>query len=97
MPYEVALEQLTVYFLFRWWLKAACDDKLWRQAAAAVISVLAIAGLCKPAGGLTKAAILYSKEVEHSEENMELLRRVMEEPMFSLHELLKLLEVYHAV
>lgn len=96
-PYETALEQLTVYFLFRWWLKAACDDKLWRQVAAAVVSVLTVAGLCKPTKNLIKAAMLYSKEVEHSEENMTLLRAVMETPMFSLEELLKLLEVRHAV
>ena len=95
--HETQLEQLTVYFLFRWWLKAACDDKLWQQAAATVVSVLVIAGLCKPIGNLTEAARLYSKEVEHSEENTALLKKAMELPMFSLEELLKLLEVRHAV
>lgn len=96
-PNEIGLEHLTVYFLFRWWLKAACNDKLWQQAAATVISVLTISGLCKPIGDLTQAARLYSKEVEHSEENMMLLRKAMDLPMFSLRELLKLLEVHHAV
>lgn len=96
-PYETQLEHLTVYFLFRWWLKAACDDRLWRQAAAAVVSVLVVAGLCKPIGSITEAARLYSKEVEHSEENMALLRKVMDSPLFSPEELLKLLEVRHAV
>lgn len=94
---EVQLEQLTVYFLFRWWLKAACDDKLWRQAAAVVVSVLTVAGLARPIGSITEAARLYSKEIEHSQENMELLRKAMELPVFSLSELLKLLEVHHAV
>ena len=96
-PYEIPLEQLTVYFLFRWWLKAACNDRLWQQAAACVISVLTVAGLAKPVGNLTEAARLYSKEIEHSEENMALLRKVMELPVFSLEELLKLLEVRHAI
>ena len=96
-PYEIQLEHLAVYFLFRWWLKAACSDKIWQQAAATVVSVLAVAGLCKPIGDLTEAARLYSKEVEHSEENMILLRKAMDLPMFSLNELLKLLEVHHAV
>jgi len=96
-PFEIQLEHLTMYFLFRWWLKAACDDRIWRQAAASVVSVLTIAGLCKPIGDLNEAARLYSKEVEHSEENMILLRKAMELPAFSLDELLKLLEVSHAV
>ena len=96
-PYEIPLEHLTVYFLFRWWLKAACNDKIWQQAAATVISVLTIAGLCKPAKDITEAARMYSKEVEHSDENMALLRKTMDHPMFSLTELLKLLEVRHAV
>ena len=96
-PYAVPLEQLTVYFLFRWWLKAACDDRLWQQAAATVVSVLTVAGLAKYAGSVTEAARLYSKEVEHSEENMTLLRRAMDLPLFSRNELLKLLEVHHAI
>lgn len=96
-PFEIQLEQLTVYFLFRWWLKAACDDQIWRQAAATVVSVLTVSALCKSLDDLTEAARLYSKEVEHSEENLTLLRKAMELPMFSLEELLKLLEVRHAV
>ena len=95
--YTIALEQITVYFLFRWWLKAACDDRLWHQAAATVISVLTIAGLAKPMGTLTEAARHYSKEVEHSEDNLALLRNAMDLPYFSYNELLKLLEVSHAI
>ena len=94
---EIQLEHLTVYFLFRWWLKAACNDKLWQQAAAAVVSVLTIAGLAKHTGGILPAAKLYSKEIEHSEENMALVRKAMDLPMFSRNELLKLLEVPHAI
>lgn len=96
-PYEIPLEQLTMYFLFRRWLKAACNDKLWQQAAATVVSVLTAAGLAKYAGGIEQAARLYSKEVEHSEENMALLCNAMELPVFALPELLKLLEVSHAI
>lgn len=96
-PYELPLEHLTTYFLFRWWLKAACNDRIWQQAAAAVVSVLTVAGLAKSAGSLTEAARLYSKEVEHSEENVALLKDAMELPMFCLNELLKLLEVRHAI
>ena len=91
--HAVALEQLTVYFLFRWWLKAACNGFIWRQAAATVISVLTVAALVKPIGSIQEAARLYSKEVEHSEDNLTLLRRAMELPAFSRDQLLKLLHV----
>ena len=90
-PDSTALEQLTVYFLSRWWLKASCDGYIWRQAAAAVVSVLAVAALAAATGDLQSAARLYSKEVEHSEENMALLRKAMDEPQFGRSALLKLL------
>jgi len=92
-----ALEQLTVYFLFRWWLKAACNGYLWRQAAAAVVSVLTVAAMARTTGDLASAARLYSKEIEHSEDNLTLLRKAMDLPQFSRNELLKLLEVSHAI
>lgn len=95
--HETALEQLAVYFVFRWWLKAACDGALWRQAAAAVISVLAVASLGKICGDLSHAAQLFSKEIEHSQHNLQLLRLAMDLPQFNPDQLLKLLEVSHAV
>ena len=91
------LEHLTVYFLFRWWLKAACNDRIWQQAAATVVSVLTVAGLAKSMGQITEAARLFSKEIEHSEQNLAMMKKAMELPMFSRDELLKLLEVPHAV
>ena len=93
----IRLEHLTVYYLYRWWLKAACDGCLWQQAAAAVVSVLCIAGLNKTTGDLKEAARLYAKEVEHSEENLFLLRKAMELPQFSRNRLLAILEVPHAI
>ena len=96
-PYALPLEQLAMYFLFRWWLKAVNDGFLWRQAAAAVVSCLAAAGLAGPAGGFREAARLFSKEVEHDEENMALLRQAMDLDAFSKEKLLKLLEVSHAI
>ena len=94
---ETALEQLAVYFIFRWWLKAACDGELWRQAAAAVISILAVASLGKITGDLCHTAQLFSKETEHSQHNLQLLRLAMDLPQFNRNEILKLLEVSHAV
>lgn len=76
--YALPLEQLAMYFLFRWWLKAVNDGLVWRQGAACVVSCLAVAALAGPAGSFQEAARLYSKEVEHSEENMALLRGAMD-------------------
>ena len=95
--HALRLEHLTVYYLYRWWLKAACDGCLWQQAAAAIISVLCIAGLGKIVGDLKVAARLYAKEVEHSEANLHLLRKAMELPPFSRDRILAILEVPHAV
>ena len=94
---SIALEQLTMYFLFRWWLKAACNGYLWRQAAAVVVSVLSVASLAGTTTDLKDAARLYSKEVEHSDDNMALLHKAMDLPQFGRNELLKLLEVPHAI
>ena len=95
--HAVPLEQLTMYYLSRWWLKAVCDGYIWRQAAACVLSVLTVAGLTRTMGDVQLAARLYSKEVEHSEDNLALLRKAMDLPHFSRNELLKLLEVPHAI
>lgn len=96
-PNAVALEQLTVHYLYRRWLKAACDDRLWRQAAASVVSVLSIAALARTTGDLKEAARLYTKNVEHSEENVALLLRAMDLPPFTRNRLLAILEVSHAI
>lgn len=92
-PEGIALEQLAVYFIFRWWLKAACNGALWRQTAAAVVSVVTAAAMTAALGDVQQAARLYSKEIEHSDDNLALLRRAMELPHFSLRQLLGLLEV----
>jgi hypothetical protein len=86
-----------VYYLYRWGLKAACDGDLWQQAAAAVVSVLCVAGLAKTSGNLKESARMYAKEVEHCEENLTLLRKAMGLPQFSRDRLLAILEVPHAV
>ena len=62
-----------------------------------MVSVLSIASLGKTMGSIQEAARLYSKEVEHAEPNLTLLRRAMDLPPFTRNQLLKLLEVPHAV
>lgn len=96
-PNALALEQLTMYFLFRWWLKAVCNGYIWRQAAGAVVSVLTIAGLARTMGSVMEAARLYSKEIEHCEPNLTKLRKAMDLPHFERDQLLRILEVPHAI
>ena len=64
-----------------------------------VVSVLAVAGLAESLGDAQQAARLYSKEVEHSEDNLALLRKAMELPQFSRNALLRSLtqEEPHAI
>ena len=74
-------ENLLVYFLFRYFLKAVNDRQLLARVQSCVFHVIAIRELCRSDGstdldGLCRIAALYSKEVEHSEENMQLLLRV---------------------
>ncbi len=95
--HALQLEHLAVYYLYRWWLKAVCDGNLWQQAAAAVVSVLSIAGLARTTGDLKTAARMYAREVEHNEDNLALLRQAMQLPHFSRNQLLRILEVPHAV
>lgn len=95
----VALEQLSVYFISRWWLKAVCDGYIWRHCAAIVLSVLAVAALSKSTVDITLAARLYSKEVEHSQDNLNQLYEAMDLPAFTPEQLLKLTqkETSHAI
>lgn len=81
--WEYTYEKLMEYFLFRYFMRAVYDDNLFGKAQFAVLSVLAIFDLdvwranCN--GGTfslkdrIETAALYAKEVEHSEENVDLL------------------------
>ena len=74
-------ENLTVYFLYRYFLKACVDGDVLTQTACCVFHVLSIASMFSCAHERTPQTLctlagLYSKEVEHSEENLLLLRRV---------------------
>lgn len=74
-------EYLLVYFLFRYFLKAVNDDQLLPRVQSCVFHMAAIAKLASAQGVNTAESLcpivsLYSKEVEHSEENLQLLQRV---------------------
>lgn len=75
----VPYENLLVYFLFRYALKAVNDRQLLPRVAACVFHLLCLRELLDDAGSKTAlcaAASLYSKEVEHSEENQQLLLKL---------------------
>lgn len=80
---EYEYEHLLVYFTFRYFMRAYYDDNILTKAQFAVASVLMIRDMdvlryVQNGGSFTLSdriddAKIYSKEVEHSEENMELL------------------------
>ena len=89
-------EHLTVYFLWRYFLKASVDGQVLSQTESCLFHVLCIAALfsCQDARNLqtlSTLASLYSKEVEHSDENLRLLLRVFDRKTLSWKTLLSLL------
>ena len=89
-------EHLTVYFLWRYFLKACVDGKLLAQVESCVFHVLCIAGLFSCEAEQTPDRLcavsgLYSKEVEHSEDNLNLLLRVFSRGTLGWKTLLSLL------
>lgn len=93
---SIALERLCTYFISRWWLKASCDGYIWRHTASIVLSVLTVAALGNTIGDLCQAARLYSKEIEHNQENLKRLRTAMELPTFTREQLLTLTAKEHS-
>lgn len=77
--WEIPLEQLLVYFLYRHVTGAVEDDDLAGRTAFAVISWLVVRGVCmgRAARGsftlddLAEVARMYSSEIEYSDENMQ--------------------------
>lgn len=74
-------ENLAVYFLFRYFLKAVNDGQLCIRVQSCVFHLLAVRALYAVSGGCgledyIRAVSLYSKEVEHSDENLRLLQKV---------------------
>lgn len=79
--FPLQAENLLVYFLFRYVLKAVNDGQLLPRAESCIFHLLSLRYLCGAAGALTPDELqpvvsLYCKEVEHSEENLRLLQRI---------------------
>ena len=92
--HSAALEHLTVYFLFRYLLKASVDGALLARACSCVFHVLSISRIFCANGMQTPEELralcsLYSKEVEHSEENLALLDRAIRRGALRMQTLLE--------
>ena len=71
---ENTWENLLVYFLYRYVLKAAVDGDVFGRVRAAAVGVLAVRMLAAPGGGDLDAAVdaayRYGREIEHDEDNL---------------------------
>lgn len=81
---DPAWENLLVYFLYRYVLKAAVDGDLFGRVRAAAIGVLTVQMLAAAGGGdpdaITDAAYRYGREIEHDADNlMALVRAPLDE------------------
>ena len=67
---EIQVEQLAVYFVYRYFLKAVFDCDALSKLKLMAISVIAITSL---KGDIYENSRRYSVEVEHSEDNLEMI------------------------
>lgn len=79
---DTEIEHLAVYFVYRYFITAAYDGKLFEKAAFAAACTAVITRLWASENALTKEqrteiAQKFSKEIEHSAMNMQLLTRAI--------------------
>ena len=94
-------EHILVYFIFRYFMKAVFDYDISAKVKTAIVSYLMIKELCivrfTEEGELTDADIvdiahMYSKDIEHLEENIESLAEIFEtNEVFNVEEIIKVL------
>lgn len=70
---ELRTEQLAVYFVYRYFLKGAFDCDVLSKMKLTALSVLAILAIADAGSELEEAARLYSIEVEHDEDNIDMI------------------------
>lgn len=88
---EVLLERIAVYYAFRYLLKCVNDGDLLGRTQLVVLAVLAVERLAAVCG-LSEALRRFSCEIEHSEENLEMLQEALcYEEMLSLSQFLGVL------
>ena len=70
---EIKTEQLAVYFVYRYFLRAVYDCDAISKLKLMAISVITIVCLTNVCGDIYESARRYSIEVEHNEENIDML------------------------
>ena len=70
---DIKGEQLAVYFVYRYFLKAVFDCDALSKLKLAAVCVLAINSVYKSTGDLYESARMFSIEVEHDEDNIDAL------------------------
>ena len=94
--FAVQYENLLVYFLFRYALKAVNDRQYLARVEQCVFHLLCLRELgadAKTVQDLTPIASLYSKEVEHSEDNQALLLKLFRRGTLRWQYLVSILEL----
>lgn len=70
---EIKLERIAVYFVYRYFLKAAFDCDVLSKLKFMALSVAVINALAVPCGNIYESSRRYSVEVEHNEENIDMI------------------------
>ena len=94
--FSVQYENLTVYFLFRYALKAVNDRQYLARIEQCVFHLLCLRELTADAGSVQEfepIVSLYSKEVEHSAENQALLLKLFRRGTLRWQYLVSILEL----
>ena len=70
---DTKVEQIAVYFVYRYFLKAVFDCDALSKLKLMAVSILSIVSLQDICGSIYESARCYSVEVEHNEENVEMI------------------------
>ena len=70
---EKKLEQIAVYFVYRYFLKAIFDCDVLSKLKFMALSVATINALVLPCRNIYESARKYSVEIEHNEENVDMI------------------------
>lgn len=92
-PNDTDLENLAVYFVFRYFITAAYDGNLIDKSRLAAVSLIAVSRLQAASGeDIVQTAQKFSKEVEHSANNMDkLMKSVKKSGFYSTKNLINIL------
>lgn len=67
------LQQIAIYFVYRYFLKAVFDCDVLSKLKFMALSVVTINALAVPCGSVFESARQYSVEIEHNEENVDMI------------------------